>query len=251
MPVKKIAEIRIVEDTDPESQNAPPFVKVERVILQNVYSDGSSSSPYHFDMVTLPRFADAVAVVIYYVDSRKRIWVGIRESIRPSIYLRKLDPYKRKLDEKEYLTYPEIVAGGIEHRDLEAGGAGIDGRAAMEVLEEAGFEVEASQMEKLGGGVFSSPGSGKEKIHFRAVRVDPAAQRVARGDGHPLEEAGEFSFVEIRELLEKCHRGEIEDSKTEIGARRLALHLGYVPELDLWVEELPENIRANFSKLGL
>ncbi len=251
MPEKEIKEIRILKNADPELKNAPPFVKVERVILQHHYTDGSSSRPYHFDMVTLPYFADAVAIVIYYVDDSRNIWVGVRKSIRPSIYMRKFDPYKKKLDQKEYLTYYEIVAGGIEHGDLEPGGAGIDGRAAKEVLEEAGFEIEPSDLEKLGGGVFSSPGSGKEKIHFRAVRVNPDTRKTPTGDGHPLEEAGKFLFIEIRELLEKCHRGEIEDSKTEIGARRLAAHLGYIPEIGTWADELPENLRKNFSNLGL
>ncbi len=251
MPGKQITEIKIIEDADPKLRNAPSFVKVERVILQHKYSDGSTSRPYHFDMVTLPYFADAVAVVVYHVDPHKRLWIGIRKSIRPSIYLRKFDRYKRKLDDREYLTYYEIVAGGIEHEDVEPGGIGIDGRAAREVLEEAGFEVKASDMEQLGAGVFSSPGSGKEKIHFRAVRVDPRRQIPPRGDGHPLEEVGEFEFIEIGDLLKKCHMGEIEDSKTEIGARRLALRLGYIPELGIWGEELPEHLRCNFSKLGL
>jgi len=251
MPEKEIAEIKILQPSNPELLEAPPFVKVERVILQHVYNDGTKSRPYHFDMVTIPHFADAVAVVIYHIDEARNILIGIRKSIRPSIYLRKLDPYKKKLDTREYLTYWEIVAGGIEHKDLEPGGAGIEGRAAMEVLEEAGFEVNPSQIEKLGGGVFSSPGSGKEKIHFRAVRVDPGTQRIPQGDGHPLEEAGKFEFIEIRKLLNRCHSGEIEDSKTEIGAKRLAAYLGYLPELGLWLDELPDDLQKRFSKLGL
>ena len=239
MAEKKIAEIEIVKNRLPQLADAPPFVKVERLILRHRYTDGTSSRPYHFDMVTLPHFADAVAVVVYHVDKKREIWVGVRESIRPSIYLRKLDPYKKMLDKKEYLTYLEIVAGGIEHEDLKPGGIGIDGRAALEVLEEAGFEVNASDMENLGGGVFSSPGSGKEKIHFRAVQVDPKKQKNPKGDGHPLEEAGHFMFMHIRELIEKCEKGDIEDSKTEIGARRLAARLGYIVELGMWADELP------------
>ena len=251
MAEKEIIDIKILNEPDPELLQAPPFVKVERVILQHLYSDGTSSRPYNFDMVTLPYFADAVAVVIYYIDQDRNIFVGVRKSIRPSIYLRKLDAYKKKLDRREYLTYYEIVAGGIEHKDLEPGGIGINGRAAMEVKEEAGFEVEPSEIEKLGGGVFSSPGSGKEKIHFRAVKVNPESQKPPVGDGHPLEEVGKFEFIEIRKLLDKCHSGEIEDSKTEIGAKRLAARLGYVPELGKWKDELPQNIRDNFSSLGL
>lgn len=250
MRPKEIQEIEIIPNEDTTLAHPPPFAQVERRLLRHRYSDGSVSRAYFFDTVTLP-FADAVAIVIYYIDSNRRIQIGIRESVRPSIYFRKLDHWKSKLDTKEYLTYPEIVAGGIEYGDLETDGIGINGRAALEVFEEAGFEVKPSSFENIGGGVFSSPGSGKEKIHFRAVRVNPGKQEIPGGDGHPLEEVGKLVFIEIRDLLTECQTGEIEDSKTEIGARRLADHLGFIPELNLWQDELPPELKSAYCSLGL
>jgi len=116
-------------------------------------------------------FADAVAIVLYHIDDERKVWVGLRHGVRPSIYFRKDNPVKAKLDSQSRLTYLELVAGGIEYGDL--GTIGIDGRAALEVREEAGFEVEAEEMVSLGKPTFSSPGSGMEKLHYRAVQVDP------------------------------------------------------------------------------
>lgn len=66
-----------------------------------------------------------------------------------------------------------------------------------------------------------------------------------------MEEASEIRFVELSEALAMCHNGEIEDTKTEIGIQRLAYHLGFLPELGLWVDGLPKGLSKRFNKLGL
>jgi ADP-ribose pyrophosphatase len=226
----------------------PPFIRVRRIRLRHQYSGGRFSSPYLFDILE-GHFVDAVAVLLYYIGEDEKIWIGLRRGVRPSIYLRRNNPAKAALDGAPRLLYYEIVAGGIEYDDLE--GLGIDGRAACEVQEEAGFQIRPEDLVRLGEGTFSSPGFGMEKIHYRAVRVDPRGGGQPQGDGHPLEEVGEFQFYELTEALVWCRSGVIQDSKTEIGLYRLANYLGYLPELGKWRRELPAELQRWFRPLGL
>jgi ADP-ribose pyrophosphatase len=226
----------------------PPFVRLRRLQLRHRYKDDMYSQTYTFDIIE-GRFADAVAIVIYHIDGEEKVWVGLRRGVRPSIYLRKNDPAKAFLDTVPRLTYLELVAGGIEYEDLDS--IGINGRAAVEVKEEAGYEVKAKELISLGGGSFISPGFGMEKIHYRAVKVDPRGGMEPEGDGHPLEEVGDFEFHELSQAISWCRSGEIEDAKTEIGLYRLANYLGYHPEFGLWHKELPPELRDRVRSLGL
>ncbi|UCG14367.1 MAG: NUDIX hydrolase [Deltaproteobacteria bacterium] len=235
----------VAEDGD---EKTPPFVRIKRLLLRHRYRNEQYSATYSFDMIE-GQFVDAVVVVIYQIDDEGKVWVGLRRGVRPSIYLRKNNPAKASLDGQPRLVYLELVAGGIEYGDMDT--IGIDGRAALEVKEEAGFEIRAEDIVSLGGGTFSSPGSGMEKLHYRAVQVDVSTGRDPRGDGHPLEEVGDFQFQELSEAIYWCRCGMIEDSKTEIGLYRLANYLGYHPELALWSHELPTELKGSVRSLGL
>jgi ADP-ribose pyrophosphatase len=241
-----LEEIEMVEEDIEEVE--PPFVKVRRLRLRHRYENDEYSAPYNFDVIE-NSFADAVVVILYYTDEDGKVRVGLRRGVRPSIYLRKLNSAKAALDGFPRLLYLELVAGGIEYGDLDT--IGINGRAAIEVREEAGFEVSADDMIGLGGGTYSSPGAGMEKLHYRAVEVDPRMAGEPKGDGHPLEEVGDIQFQEISEAITWCRCGMIEDSKTEIGLYRLANYLGYHPELGLWRHELPPELRKSAGSLGL
>jgi len=232
------------ETGEPET----PFVRLRRLQLRHRYNDDLYSQPYTFDVIEGP-FADAVAIVLYHIDKEGEVWVGLRRGVRPSIYLRKDNPAKAFLDALPRLTYLELVAGGIEYEDLDS--IGINGRAALEVREEAGYEVKAEELVSLGGGTFSSPGFGMEKIHYRAVKVDPRKGVEPQGDGHPLEEVGDFQFHELSQAISWCRSGNIEDAKTEIGLYRLAKYLGDHPEFGLWQKELPSDLRRRVRSLGL
>ena len=242
----------LLQDIEVVTENSgaldPPFIRVRRLRLRHLYDGDQHSATYTFDMIEGP-FADAVVIVIYHIDDKGKVWVGLRRGVRPSIYLRKDDPGKALLDGLPRLIYLEIVAGGIEYGDLDS--IGIDGRAAVEVREEAGFEVEAASLVSLGASTCSSPGSGMEKLHYRAVQVDPRQGMEPLGDGHPLEEVGDFQFHELSKAITRCRSGEIEDAKTEIGLYRLANYLGYHPELGIWRRELPPELRGRVRFLGL
>jgi len=226
----------------------PSFIRVRRIRLRHRYEGGRFSVPYLFDILE-GCFVDAVAVVLYSIDREGEIRVGVRRGVRPSIYLRKNNPAKAALDGTPRLLYYEIVAGGIEYADFQ--GLGIDGRAAREVREEAGFRVRPEDLVALGEATVSSPAYGMEKIHYRAVRVDPEEPREAQGDGHPLEEVGDFQFHELAKAIAWCRSGVIQDSKTEIGLLRLASYLGYLPELGIWRHELPPELERRFHRFGL
>jgi ADP-ribose pyrophosphatase len=241
-----LQDIEVVAEDRGEKESR--FIYVRRLRLRHHYVNQQYSAAYSFDMIEGP-FADAVAIVLYHIDSEDRVWVGLRRGVRPSIYLRKNNPAKASLDGLPRLIYLELVAGGIEYADLE--NIGINGRAALEVKEEAGFEVKAEDMISLGAGTFPSPGSGMEKLHFRAVRVDPSTGVEPKGDGHPLEEVGDLQFHELSEAISWCRLGQLEDAKTEIGLCRLASYLDYHPELGLWRHELPLELRGRVRSLGL
>jgi len=241
-----LADIEVVDEEAEEETE--PFVKIRKLRLRHRYRGNRYSSAYVFYLVE-SRFVDAVAVMIYTIDADSRVLVGLRRGVRPAIYLRRLDPYKAQLDKSVMLVYREIVAGGIEQHDLAT--IGVKGRACLEVREEAGFEVAPEDLVVLGEGTFSSPASGKEKLHYLAVRVELGDRRHAPGDGHPLEEVGDFEFHELAEAISWCRSGEICDSKTEIGLYRLANYLGYHPELGVWTRELPAELRRRCHSLGL
>ena len=243
---ERLMDIEVVGEETGES--VPPFVRLRRLRLRHRYDNGLYSQPYIFDVIE-GHFADAVAVVLYYIDEDGKVCVGLRRGVRPSIYLRKNNPAKVSLDGMPRLIYLELVAGGIEYNDLDT--IGINGRAVREVKEEAGYEVEPEELVELGGGSFSSPGFGMEKIYYRAVKVDPRKGMEPEGDGHPMEELGDFQFHELSKAISWCRSGEIEDAKKEIGLYRLANYLGYQPELGSWQNELPTELRRKVRSLGL
>jgi 8-oxo-dGTP pyrophosphatase MutT (NUDIX family) len=242
----QLQDIEVLAEDGGETETF--FVRVRRLRLRHRYTGDRYSASYLFDMIE-GSFADAVVIVLYYIDDEGKVWVGLRRGVRPSIYLRKDNPVKADLDGHSRLTYLELVAGGIEYGDLET--IGINGRAALEVREEAGFEIKAEAIFSLGKGSFSSPGSGMEKLHYRAVQVDPGKGAEPKGDGHPLEEVSEFKFHELSEAISWCRQGVIEDAKTEIGFCRLANYLGYHAELGLWQHELPAGLGERVRSLGL
>jgi ADP-ribose pyrophosphatase len=117
----------------------------------------------------------------------------------------------------------EIVAGLMEVTDK--GEEGIRARAAAEVKEEAGIEVDPAQVRLLGGPFFLAPGILSEKVHLCAVDATGLEQGRPAGDGSPLEEGGACRWRALEEVLESCRTGEIQDAKTEIGAMRLQADL--------------------------
>ncbi len=143
---------------------------------------------------------------------------------RPGLYRRhSLRPPVR--DRRRYVFVREAVAGSLE--PVDRGERGIDRRARAELLEESGLRPRTGRMRRLGAGFFPSHGQSTEKIHLRAVEVDPARAVTPPSDGSVNEEDSGTEVLEAGRLLAMCRSGSIEDPKLEIGVGRLCLLLGY------------------------
>lgn len=201
------------------------FLGIRRLHLRNRRDDGSLSRPYLCDFTVRPMGLDAVVVVIWHRTPEGRVIVLVRDGLRPPLVVGR--PAERQVvpDGRGYLFLTELVAGIVEEDDR--GEAGLRGRVAAEVLEEAGYVVDPAAVELLGAGVFPSPGSTAEKFFFAAVEIaDPSAQRELEGDGSPMEEGATTRWLPLDDAIAACVRGEIDDCKTELGLRRLRDRLG-------------------------
>jgi ADP-ribose pyrophosphatase len=195
------------------------FLRVRSVHLRNVRDDGTRSRTYICDFVERPMGADAVVVAVYRRVAAN-IEVLLRECLRPTLHLGRGTGPQPVADRDRYGYFREVVAGILEAGDL--GEAGICERAALEVVEEAGFRVDATTVRLLGAGSFPSPGSMPEKFWLTAVEV-PAREiaEPAAGDGSPMEEGSNTVWIELDDAIAGCVAGEIEDAKTELVLRRL------------------------------
>jgi ADP-ribose pyrophosphatase len=245
-----VRDVEILEDRTAGSRCDEGFLRVRRFVLRNHYTDGSVSRPYPCDVVSRRR-VDAVAVVLWHRDERGRIHVHYRESTRPPVWLRRTKQAELPCpDPHPYDLLGEIVAGVLEEDDL--GREGIIRRGAIEAKEEAGYEVELARVRELGqGGYFPSPGVTDEKVYLVAVEVDPRGRGAAEGDGSVQEEGARLVIRELRETIRACRRGELADAKTELAVLRLADLLGYIPQLDVFRDELPPELRARYDSLGV
>jgi ADP-ribose pyrophosphatase len=66
------------------------------------------------------------------------------------------------------------------------------------------------------------PGAIGERHHFFRVEVSPREQRTPSEDGSVLERRAAIAAVPLPEALQLASEGALEDSKTELGLRRLA-----------------------------
>lgn len=243
-----LRSIEVVADHTAESRCDEGFLRISRLSLRNHYDDDSSSEVYPCDVLVRPG-SDAVVAVLYQIDGERRVRVLLRESPRPPIYLRRHKQFVHP-DSRAYDTLQELVAGMVEEGDG-SGDTGIGRRAAIETEEEAGIQIRPENFHTLGGETFASPGTGDEKLFFCAAAVDLESAQPGTGDGSVMEECARLVTLELRDAIEACRNGSIPDMKTEVGLLRLADHLGYLPQLDCFADELPREIRRRHSRLGI
>jgi ADP-ribose pyrophosphatase len=203
---------------------------------------------YPCDVVSRPG-SDAVVSVLYQIDGARRVHVLLRDGPRAPIYLRRQRRFVHP-DPKVYLSLSELVAGLVEESDG-AGDPGLCRRAAIEAREEAGLQVSAGEFRVLGGESFASPGTSDEKLRFCCAEAPLAAGSAGEGDGSVMEQGASLVVLELGEAIRACRSGEIPDMKTELGLLRLADHLGYLPQLGCFADELPPALAARYSGLGL
>jgi ADP-ribose pyrophosphatase len=209
--------VELIVDSDEEVGHGG-FIAVRRMRLRNRREDGSISAQYCCDSVIRPYGQDAVVVAVF---AGRRVLV--REGMRPTLQFSR-DPAVAPLPEPAPSAFiTESVAGVIERGDH--GEAGLRARAAAEVAEEAGFDVDPARVILLGAGMYPAPGLLIEKFYFAAVEVDPATQHALPGDGSPMEEGATTRWLDLDAAIAACVAGEIVDLKTEAVLRRLRDHL--------------------------
>ena len=244
-----LTAIEIVGDRTATSRCDEGYIKVARLDVRNVYSDGSTSKTYSCDVMSRPQ-SDAVVAVLYALDGEGGIEVVLREAPRVPIYLRRDKEFVHP-DPREYLSLHEVVAGVVEASDP-AGIEGLRVRAHAEALEEAGVTIDPGDFQPLGDESFARPGVTDEKIYFVAGHV-PSGQEAAtpQGDGSTMEEWCVLHRFELGRAIEACRTGEIPDMKTEVALLRLADYLGWIPQLRCFRADLPPELAARYSSLGL
>jgi ADP-ribose pyrophosphatase len=242
-----VTDVEVVEDATDRSRCDVGFLRLKRLRLRNVYADGTRSEPYACDVLSR-RDVDAVTVVLYEIDGRRRVRVLLKEGLRPAVFLRGTKNLARP-DAKPWLFVAEIAAGVLEPDD--DGADGVERRAAAEAEEECGVAIDPAAVESLGGPMFPSPGVTDEKVHFRAARASVDSARGGDGDGSKMEEGQRVLVLDLVDAIARCRGGEIPDMKTEIGLLRLCDRIGFVPQLGMFVDELPPELRARRSRLGI
>jgi len=200
------------------------FLTIRRLMLRNRREDGSRSRLYLCDMLERPMGLDAVVVAIF-TRARGPVEVLLRDALRPSLVLGRGGSSPIAVaDTRDRLRFPELVAGIIEAEDK--GEEGIRHRAALEVAEEAGYQVRAADVVLLGAGSFPVPGMIAERWWLTAVEVAaPDQQPAPQGDGSPMEEGAESRWMPLGQAIAACVSGAIEDAKSELTLRRLKDHL--------------------------
>jgi ADP-ribose pyrophosphatase len=244
----RLRSIEIVEDLTASSRCDEGFLRLRRLRLRNHYADGTRSAVYACDVLSR-RQSDAVVAALYEIDDARRVRVLLRDAPRAPVYLRR---EKRPVqpDPRVYLSLVELVAGLVEESDG-AGDAGLCRRAAIEAEEEAGIRLPAAEFRVLGGESFASPGTGDEKLRFCAAATPLAGASAGGGDGSVMEEGARLLVLELAEAIEACRQGDIPDMKTELALLRLADHLGYLPQLGCFADELPPALAARYRRLGV
>jgi len=236
MDSKALLGLEVVEDRTANARCDEGFLTLRRLVLRNLYGDGSTSAPYPCDVLERPG-SDAVVAVLYERLSGG-VRVLLRESPRGPIFLRKHKAFVHP-DPREYVSILEVVAGLVESGDA-PGPDGLRARAVIEAREEAGVEIPTEACVMLGGETFASPGTTDEKLYFCAVETPLEDRLEPTGDGTVMEEWSRVHLVSLGEAIAMCRDGRVPDMKTEVALLRLADHLGYIPALDAFVEDLPQ-----------
>ncbi len=208
-------QLELLEDLSPPDQTG--FLRLVRRRYRASYPDGTQSVPFVYDAVDRNAI-DAVVIAAHFVGSDGTPRVFLRSAFRPPLTLR--DRVHSPLpDEACDGNLWELPAGLVE--TAEQSPTGVPRAAQRELLEELGFEVSVDALQPLGHSTFPAPGFIAERHFFFEVRVDPDARREPELDGSPLEHFGSVIELPLREALELCRQGAIEDAKTELALRRL------------------------------
>ena len=209
-------QLELLEDLSPPNQTG--FLRLVRRRYRAHYPDGTHSAPFMYDAVDRTAI-DAVVIAAHFLAPDGTPRVFLRSAFRPPLTLR--DRAHSPLPEEACDGQLwELPAGLVE--SSERSPSGVVQAAQRELLEELGFEVSVAELSPLGPSTFPAPGFIAERHFFFEVRVDPSTRREPELDGSALEHFGAVIELPLRDALELCRQGAIEDAKTELALRRLA-----------------------------
>jgi ADP-ribose pyrophosphatase len=208
--------LEIVEDL---SSADTGFLRIVRRRLRAHYPDGTSSAPFVYDEVDRAAI-DAVILAVHFVDAAGVRHVFLRSAVRPPVAFRDRARSPRPSIDPSGGFLWELPAGLVEAGEQSE--AGLKRAARREIREELGFEVSERELSELGPSVFPVPAFIAERHFFFETLVDPSRRAEPSLDGSALEHAGVVVALPLGEALERCKRGEFQDSHTELCLRRLA-----------------------------
>jgi ADP-ribose pyrophosphatase len=207
LPAPPAIRLLVVRDRTAKSHEAGWFLHVRRLELVACYPDGNRSAPFTYDIAER-KALDAVVIAAHFVEGGRR-YVFLRSAVRPPCALRPIPPAHDG-------NLWELPAGLVEPSEKPAEAA------ARELGEELGVSVTARDVRLLGEWTFPAPGMIGERHIYYAVEVDRTTRTTPIGDGSALERAAAIVALPVAEALEHCRLGDIRDTKTELGLRRLA-----------------------------
>ncbi len=196
-------ELEPVKDTSPADPGG--FLRLRRAQYRAHFA-GQTSALFPYDRVER-RAMDASIIVAHFKREGER-WVYLRSALRPPLLGVEAGP-----------SLWELPAGLIEPEEVSDDPARAC--AARETEEELGFRLPATAFTPLGPPVFPAPGMIAERQYFFEVEVEPSQRGEPQLDGSPLEQHGEIITAPVVRVLQWCRQGQIPDSKTELGLRRL------------------------------
>ncbi|MFC1642807.1 NUDIX hydrolase [Myxococcota bacterium] len=212
LPAAPTIQLELLEDLSPPTDGG--FLRLVRRRYRAHYPDGRVSLPFVYDAVDRAAL-DAVVIAAHF-EQAKTHHVYLRTAVRPPLLLRSVHPV---MDPPNAALW-ELPAGLVDTNERETW-EGVRRAAQRELDEELGFTLAPGRLEPLGPSVFPAPGFVGERHFFFCARVDPSARNEPTLDGSALEQGGMVAAMPLSEALFLCQTGEIQDSKTELGLRRL------------------------------
>jgi ADP-ribose pyrophosphatase len=206
LPDPPAIRLDVVQDRSAGSCAVGGYFDVHRLDFVAHYPDGAVSEPFSHD-VGARKLLDGAIIAACFVDHGER-HVFLRSAVRPPVAMRPTAPMHNG-------ALWELPGGLIEPHEQ-----GVDA-ALRELREELGFTATAEQMHLLGGWTFLAPAILAERLIYFMVDVDPRARGTPTEDGSVLERHGQILALPVVDAIEHCHRGAIQDAKTELGLRRL------------------------------
>jgi ADP-ribose pyrophosphatase len=213
-PLPNIQLSIVREHTDPPPR---PFLTLRRLELSARFPDGTTSESFYYDVVAR-KALDAVVIAPHFRDENGDRRVLLRSAVRPPLAFRPREVWP--VPEKDTLgELWELPAGLVEEHERSE--SGLRACAARELFEETGAERRPEDMLPLGPSVFPAPGIMGERHFFFHVEIDPLTVVPPTEDGSVLERHAVLAAPTLAFALALARAGQIEDSKTELGLRRL------------------------------